>query len=142
MVDHCVAPHLHQCGFVQVKLWNPSAGRLLQSSARNQDVKVTVEFQVSSERVLNDHDQHSRSVPHIDPLLDYSGTESGQVVKEVTVLLEDRPEFSRHGENDARVWNVWKNGLLFFQPLERSPIPATGTEPRLTSIEAASFFVG
>jgi hypothetical protein len=84
-----------------VKLWDPAAGRFLESSCGKQDVEVAVEFQVSSKCVLYNNNEDISSILHVDPLLDHGSTKGGQVVKEVTVLPKDRPEFARHGEHDA-----------------------------------------
>jgi YceI-like domain len=62
-------------------------------SHRVEDVEVAVEFQVSSKCVLYNNNEDISSILHVDPLLDHGSTKGGQVVKEVTVLPKDRPEF-------------------------------------------------
>src|SRR5215467_13769829 len=103
MVDHSIAPHPHQCILVQAKLRYPPPSRFFESAPGNQYVKVSVEFQVAAEGVRNNHDERLCSVLHADPLLKHASPEVRQIVEEVSVTLEDRPEFSRHREDDTGI---------------------------------------
>jgi hypothetical protein len=64
---------------------------------------MAVKLQVASEGMWDYHNEHLRSVFHVDPLLDHAGAERRQVVQKVTVLPEDFPQFGRHREYDTGV---------------------------------------
>jgi len=54
-------------------------------------VKVTIEFQVSSEGVRNDHHEDADAILDFYPLLNHTGAQIRQVVEKMTVSSENAP---------------------------------------------------
>ena len=69
-------------------------------------MQVAVEIQMSAERMRDDHDHQPNAVLLPSPLLQHLRAQNGQVVQEMPVPLEQRPEHLRHGEADVGVRDV------------------------------------
>ena len=69
-------------------------------------MKVRIEVQMPPKGMRDHHNHHTNAILCLRPLLDYGSPQSGKVVKQMTILLEDQPENIQHGEDRSGVWNV------------------------------------
>ena len=67
---------------------------------------MAVEVQVASEGVWDHDEDQPDAVCLPRPLLQYLRAQDRQVVQEMSVLLEQRPEHIRHGQADVGVGDV------------------------------------
>ena len=84
----------------------PSGSILGETALGDQDVQVAIEIQVTAEGV-RDHDNHEPDAVFLpSPLLQHVRTQNGQIMQEMPVALEQRPEHIRHGQADVGVGNI------------------------------------
>src|SRR5712692_8726082 len=95
---------------------------------------MRIEIQTSAEGVRYHHNQHTNTISSLHPLLYHLGSECGQVVEVMTVLLKDWPEDIRHSKDDAYIRNIREGGPLLPLPQLRGSMPTTRTSSRLASV--------
>src|SRR5262249_21372519 len=100
----------------------------------------SIKFQISPESMWNYHNERSCATFHADPLINHGSSQDWQIMKKMTVPLENSPEFAGHSEHDARVRNVRKRRFLLIQPLECGSVSATSAESRFASMVATPHF--
>ena len=86
-----------------------------------------MEIQIAAEGVRHYYDEHANTKRNLHPMLYRCGSNSGQVMQEMTVLLKERPQNVRHCESDAFVADIREGNLLLSLPKFRSSMPATRT---------------
>ena len=67
---------------------------------------MAVEIEVPAEGVGDDHDHQPDAVLLPSPLLQDLGAQHRQIVEEMSVPSEQRPEHVRHGEADVGIGDV------------------------------------
>src|SRR5215831_3995415 len=95
---------------------------------------MRIEIQSSSEGVGDHHYRHANAILELGPLLYHRSSQVGQVMEEMTVLLEDWPEHIRHREHDAYITNIGESAPLLPLPLQRGSMPTTWTGSHLASV--------
>src|SRR5437588_11662902 len=93
-----------------------------------------VEIQKAAKGVLHDHEKHPHSVPSLHPLLYSFSRHHGYPMKQMSVLLENRPEFARHGQGYANIGHLWESGLQILLPRFRGTVSTACTESRLAGV--------
>jgi hypothetical protein len=69
-------------------------------------------------------------------LLNHTGAEDWQIVKEMAVSFENGPELAWHRQDEACIRDVEQGRLLLFQPVKCAAVTATGTESRFAPVIA------
>ena len=77
---------------------------------------MAIEIQVSAEGVRHYHDQQANTIFVFYPLLYDRGSECGQVVEQMAILLKDRPQNAGHRKNEAGIRNIGKGSRLLPKP--------------------------
>src|ERR1022692_82574 len=95
---------------------------------------MRIEIQTAAEGVLYYHNQHTHTISGFHPLLYHRGSECGQVMEQMAVLLKDWPENVRHRKHHACIGNVGERGPLLPLPQLGSTMTATGTGSRFTGV--------
>ena len=92
-----------------------------------------------TEGVGDDHDHQPAAVFLPRPLLQHLRAQDGQIVEEMSVPLEQRPEHIRHGEADVGVRNVGQLPPLVALPRSGGLMAATSRSASLNSAMTVSF---
>jgi hypothetical protein len=79
-------------------------------------MQMRIEVQAPTEGVGHHHDESANTVPNFQVLLYHCACEGWQVVKEMPILLKDRPENIRHREGNSNVGDIWKGSPLLPLP--------------------------
>src|SRR5271165_5754247 len=113
---------------------NPAAFRFLKTAGRHQHVEVGIEIQKSTEG-LGHHDQkHANTVFVLHPALYSGGSDCGQIIQQMAILLKDWPENAGHRKVDAHIGDVWEYGFQFLLPQSRRSISTARTSSRLAGV--------
>src|SRR5579864_8475278 len=123
MSNDSIAPQPHQRLFVEPYARQPPARPFLQTTRRDKDVQMRIEFQIAAKGVGHHQDEGANPISDRCPLLDYSSSKNRQIMQQMAVVAKNAPEWTRHCENDASVWNFGKNGFLLLLPQKGCAIP-------------------
>ena len=90
---------------------------------------MAVEVEMTAEGV-RDHDDHQANAVFLSrPLLQHLRAQDGEIVQEMPVPPEQRPEDIGHGQADVGIRDVGQFSRLVALPGSGGLVPATGTGP-------------
>src|SRR6266851_3762666 len=97
-------------------------------------MQVRIEVKVSAEGVTNDQYHQSGPVHIFGPLLDNGCTQGRQIIEEMTIAEEDRPEHVRHSKHDSGELHIGQRCPHFALPEVRRSVPTAGASARLAGM--------
>src|SRR5438067_705741 len=93
-----------------------------------------IEIKQSAETLGHSNENCANPIFIFKPLVYGRGSNCWQVIKEVSVLLENRPEDAGHRKVHSDIEGIRQHGFQFILPKSRRSIPATWTRSRLASV--------
>jgi hypothetical protein len=112
----------------------PSIGRAVQPSRCNHSVNMGIEFQLSVEGVENRHNADAQTGSDVQANLNDPRSQSGKSLRQMGVVLEQRPKHIRHGECNPLVGNVRQGSPSLALPLYSGAVSATRTRSRFARV--------
>jgi hypothetical protein len=84
---------------------------------------------------MHGDEKHAHSVSCLHPLLYSFGRHGGYPVKQMSILLENRPEFAWHRKRYAAIRNLGENGLQILLPGFGGTLPPRCTKSRFARVK-------